>query len=588
MTDTPPPPSPVPPPPSPLPPTADVVPVASAHRSRWIGLVWAVPLAALLIVGFLGARSLADRGTEVVVTFDTGGNAHVDDTKVMYQGIEIGKVTRIEMNPDGRHVDMTLRLDRHADHGLTSTAVFWLVGANPSINDISSVKAALAGVAIGYAPGTGGTPAHKFTGLSEPPIVLPGTPGTPYVLTAGALATASVGSAIYYRGLQIGKVTGVHFVSAGSFALDIFIQAPFDKLVDTSASFWVSSPVQVSLAERGASASLEHAGALFNGAIEFDRFAKLGASPATTANAAQRPPRTEFTLYANKDEAQTGPTGPEVAYTLRFTGPAGELSAGAPIRLMGFPIGEVKSSRLDLDPATGAASTAVVAVLYPRKLHVREPARDDPADWQRATDQVVDKLLATGHRVRLVQTPPLIGSRALTFDVVRDADRRVALGAERRLPSEDSSGGIDEITGQVSELLGRLNRIPLDAIGRDVQQLSARLNALVSSPQLANSLTHLNQTLAQADHMMGEVAPQVGPLVAKLNRAADEVTSTVAAAHGLIGSEGAAANANLPGAIQELSDAARSIRALADYLGRHPESLLRGRSATTDATKGTP
>ena len=579
MTDT--------PPPQPAPPPAGL-PVAHAARSRWIGLVWAVPLAALLIVGFLGARALSDRGPQVVVTFDTGGNAHVDDTKVVYQGIEIGKVTKIAINPDGRRVDMTLRMNGDTGPGLTDQASFWLVGANPSINDISSVKAALAGVAIGYSPGRAGKPTRQFTGLSEPPIVAPGTPGTSYVLTASALATASVGSPIYYRGLQIGKVTAVHFVAVGSFALDIFIEAPFDKLIDATGTFWISSPVQVSLAERGASASLEHAGALFNGAIEFDRFPKPGAGPATTAGNVQRPPRTAFTLYVNKGDAQTGPTGPEVVYTLRFTGPAGELAPGAPIRLMGFPIGVVTASRLDLDPATGAASTAVDAVLYPRKLHVREPARDDPAEWERATDRVVEKLIATGHRIRLVQSPPLIGSRALSFDVVRGADRRATLGTGRLLPSEDGSGGIDEITGQVNELLARLNKVPLDDIGRNVQQLSARLNAMVASPQLANSLTHLNQTLAQADKMMGEVGPQVGPLVAKLNRAADEVTSTVSAAHGLIGGEGAAANADLPGAIQELSDAARSIRGLADYLGRHPESLLRGRSPANDNAKGSP
>ena len=34
---------------------------------------------------------------------------------------------------------------------------------------------------------------------------------------------------------------------------------------------------------------------------------------------------------------------------------------------------------------------------------------------------------------------------------------------------------------------------------------------------------------------------------------------------------------DLPKLMQELTDAARSVRALADYLDRHPEALIRGR-----------
>ena len=37
----------------------------------------------------------------------------------------------------------------------------------------------------------------------------------------------------------------------------------------------------------------------------------------------------------------------------------------------------------------------------------------------------------------------------------------------------------------------------------------------------------------------------------------------------------------LPGLLQQVSEAARSIRELADFLERHPEALLRGRHEAT-------
>ena len=546
------------------------LPEARVRRSRWIGIVWAVPLAALILVAFLGVRALADRGIEVVVTFDNGAGARVKDTKVIYQGVEAGEVTAIEINPDGRHVDMTLRLDPRAEPVLTTETRFWLVGAKPSLGDLSSIKAALSGVTIGVAPGLSGSPARKFVGLSAPPLVMPGTPGTPYVLKADSLGTAKAGSLLFYRGQEIGRVTAVRFAAPQDFSLDVFVYAPYDRLVVPASPFWISSPVNVLLTDKGASANLEHAGSVIDGAIE------LG-EPAGPARAtSQSPAGSEFPLYASHRQADVGPTGPEVAYALRFAGPAGELGADAPIRLLGFEVGMVKSKRLVVDPDTGATWTDVRAVLYPDKLHLDPASGSSGATWRSRTDAAMNRLLATGHRARLVQSPPLIGGRVITLDTVAGA-RPAALGRGEvpTIPADESSGGIDEMTGHINELLAKINRIPLEEIGRDVRETTAHLNRLVSSPQLAESVQHLNSTLAQVDRMAGEVAPQVGPLVAKLNRAADEVTGTVAVARGAIGDAGG--DSGIAGAIQELGDAARSIRTLADYLGRHPESLLRGR-----------
>jgi paraquat-inducible protein B len=46
----------------------------------------------------------------------------------------------------------------------------------------------------------------------------------------------------------------------------------------------------------------------------------------------------------------------------------------------------------------------------------------------------------------------------------------------------------------------------------------------------------------------------------------------------LLSGEGAGQDASLPDAIRQLNDAARSIRSLADYLGRHPEAVIRGKT----------
>ncbi|MEX3823330.1 mammalian cell entry protein, partial [Paraburkholderia sp. BR14262] len=78
------------------------------------------------------------------------------------------------------------------------------------------------------------------------------------------------------------------------------------------------------------------------------------------------------------------------------------------------------------------------------------------------------------------------------------------------------------------------------------------------------------QTLAQ-------VSPKIGPLVAQLRETANEADRTVAAANRTLGADASSQN-DLPAALRELTDTARSVRALADYLDRHPEALLRGKA----------
>jgi paraquat-inducible protein B len=70
--------------------------------------------------------------------------------------------------------------------------------------------------------------------------------------------------------------------------------------------------------------------------------------------------------------------------------------------------------------------------------------------------------------------------------------------------------------------------------------------------------------------------PQIQPLISSLRQAAEAAQRTLEQANNVLGSNSAQAP-DLPRLMQELTDAARSIRALADYLDRHPEALIRGK-----------
>jgi paraquat-inducible protein B len=109
------------------------VPTSQRRSSRWPNLVWAIPLIALGIVGYLGVEAMLNRGEPITVTFDRAAGARAGETKVLYQGVEAGQLIKIEPNKDGRSLDFKLRMVPEAKAGLNTNARFWLIGATPNI-----------------------------------------------------------------------------------------------------------------------------------------------------------------------------------------------------------------------------------------------------------------------------------------------------------------------------------------------------------------------------------------------------------------------------------------------------------------------
>lgn len=550
------------------------VPESSRRRTIWPNLVWGIPIAALVVVAYLGVRAVINRGEVVTVTFTRAAGAKAGVTKVLYQGVEAGHLTKIEPNADGRRLDFHLRLVPAAKNGLNSNARFWLIGANPNFSDLSSLKAVVSGVAIGYAPGEGGEPEDRFEGLDQAPLILPGDKGTRYSLGAHSLNSIHEGSIVLFHGQVIGKIIEIHFNGDKGFRLQAFIDQPYDSLIRRGARFWKISPLRLSFAGGGITANLAPLSTLLAGGIDLE-------VDTTSANDPQSPADAEFPLYSSHNAARQGLSGPTVRYEFAFDGDAGVLDDTSAITLLGYQIGEVESTRLAYNERTGAPYGIATAVLYPQQMHVNPgaSARGTPEDWRAATDAALARLVHLGYRARLEQSPPVLGDQ--TIALVRTAGVSPAQlltdGDIPRFPSAPGSSSLDDITAKADVFLNKLDAVPLEDIGANLKRITGNLDRLMSSPELKDGLTHLHSTLTSIDKLLHDVQPQIGPLIGKLNDAAAELSGTATALRQVAESGGPNEDASLPEAIRQITEAARSIKTLTDYLDRHPEALIRGK-----------
>ena len=549
-------------------------PETGRRRTIWPNLVWGIPLAALVIVGYLGVRALLNRGEVVTVTFTRAAGAKAGVTKVLYQGVEAGQLTKIEPNADGRRLDFHLRLVPAAKSGLNTNARFWLIGANPSFSDLSSLEAVVSGIAIGYAPGEGGEPEDQFEGLDQAPLILPGDKGTRYLLGAHGLNSIHEGSILLFHGQAIGKVVAIRFNPDKGFRLQAFINQPYDSLIRRGARFWKISPLRLSFAGGGITANLAPLSTLLAGGIDLE-------VDTTNANDPRSPADTEFPLYSSHNAARQGLSGPTVRYEFAFDGDAGVLDETSAVTLLGYQIGEVEATRLAYNERTGAPYGIATAVLYPQQMHVNPGAgaRSTPDDWRAPTDAALTRLIHLGYRARLQQSPPVLGDQSIALVRTAGASPAQLLtdGNIPRFPSAPGSSNLDDITAKAAVFLNKLDAVPLEDIGANLNRIIGNLDRLTSAPELKDSLTHLHSTLTSIDKLLQDVQPQIGPLIGKLNDAVAELSGTATALRQIAESGGSNEDASLPEAIRQITEAARSVKTLTDYLDRHPEALIRGK-----------
>ncbi len=351
---------------------------------------------------------------------------------------------------------------------------------------------------------------------------------------------------VVYRGLAIGQVKSVALDKAGD---GVMVTANIDddaeRFLRSETRFWL----------RGAHPSLENPSSL--GAI-------LSGPTIVMAPGAGKP-ATHFAGSVDKPIAPAH-AHPQ-SYIVMFKGAAGALRRGDKVTLRGFTIGKVTDVGFRYDVETGALSTPVTLAIYPARFHltgITNPGR--PAALRTALAMLIGK----GLRARLERDPPLIGAYRVTLDMVQGAPSASSSQMDGKpvIPAA-ASGGLGAV-------ISHLNQVPVDQVAQNLLDITHHVDSLVSSPHLEDAIFQLDAALKQFHDTAADAGPKLTRLIATLHRTATELDRTVKSARRIVGGE--ASQNGLQRAVRELTEAARSVRELADYLDRHPGALIRGRS----------
>jgi paraquat-inducible protein B len=549
---------------------------AAALRPRRLSWVWLIPIASVAIGLWLVWTTLARQGPLIDVSFDSAEGLQAGQSQVKYKDMPMGTVESFDLSSDRTKVVMHIRMMSKADPLLTEGAQFWIVKPGVFAGDITGLNTILSGSYISMEPGQPGKPGlRQFAGMEHPPALEPGYAGRHFRLTAPRLGALSVGSPVFFRDVDVGKVIDWTLAKdASSVTLNVFVNRPYDAWVHDDSRFWNTSGITAKLVPSGVQLQVDSLKAALLGGVTFD-------TPQPTNQALASKDDHEFALYPNAELAEAGTAQRRVELATYLTGSVGGLEAGAPVMLMGLRIGDVTSVQLQFDTDTNQPRVRVGFIVQVGMVQPvgRKPAAQFPGGW--------DILVKQGLRTSLQGGNLITGGKQLSLTIDPDA-APAALGHEGGtliIPSSGTSGGgLDDVASSATALLKKINQMPFAQIGDNLNGALKGINDIVNGPQLKQAVSRLNDTLAEAQETVRHLDQGAAPALKRLPAISAELQAALTQVKTLAGSvsSGSASDSkfarDLDEVLVQVSDTAQSVRMVADLLARHPEALIRGRT----------
>ncbi|TBW49091.1 MCE family protein [Marinobacter halodurans] len=530
---------------------------ADVKSRRWsLSLVWLVPLVAALVGLSMLIRAWHNAGPTVEVTFETAGGLTPGQSQVKYRNVVIGSVSDIRLSKDHKKVVVTIDLNREAKDFARKDSRYWVVRPRIGTGGVSGLDTLLSGDFIAADPGDSQQRATRFEGLENPPPVTYGEPGKRFKLKAGDLGSLDIGSPIYYRKVRVGQVVSYSLDESGDGVnVDIFINAPNDRYVTADTRFWNASGIDIGVSANGLELDSESLLSVLTGGVAF-------ATPDRGADSAPAEPGSEFQLFSEKDAALSPGKGPPQRIRMRFDQSLRGLKEGSPVELIGKEIGEVTRVTLDYDANSKTFPVIVDARIYPQMLgqaygklltDIRQPAGNLDE-----VHRLFEELVKQGLRAEARTSNLLTGQLYVALEIYPDA-RPVAFDVTRdpiHIPTRPTS--LDKLQEQLTRLVDRFSKIPFESIAENMNDSLAELHktlGTINSDVMPSAL----QTLRNIDGVMTDMR-------STLNQAADALDPD------------SPERTRIGHALDEVERMSRSVRELSDYLRRHPEAMIRGRS----------
>lgn len=251
------------------------------------------------------------------------------------------------------------------------------------------------------------------------------------------------------------------------------------------------------------------------------------------------------------------------------------LAIGAPVIFKGVKVGSVTAIRVVVDRETVTIRTPVFVEI---ESHRFTDAAGGKFKFEKGTPGA-KLLIERGLRAQLEMQSFVTGQLAVALDFHPGTPVKL-VGSEK---------DVDEfptIPSTTEELTKTIEELPIKQLAESALDLVQSIDRVVDAPELMAAIQSVSDAARDIQTLVRDVDSQVGPVASSIKDALGEAGAALQQAQKTLSTvEGAAAENStlhyqITNTLEELGRAARSVRVLAEYLGRHPEALVRGKGGS--------
>lgn len=172
------------------------------------------------------------------IVFDDVDGVVEQASKLVYKGIDIGKVIDISLS-NNQKIVLKVQIDKNYKEFAKEGNKYYLKKSNISLQEIENVSAAIFAVDIGVVKGAGKKAKTQFDGYNSISDIRDSEKGKIYKVESLHATSAGVGSPIYYKNVQIGKINRVDLsTDASRVILDCLIYNKYTNIIREDSSFY--------------------------------------------------------------------------------------------------------------------------------------------------------------------------------------------------------------------------------------------------------------------------------------------------------------------------------------------------------------
>ena len=489
-------------------------------RNRRFSAIWIIPIVTLIIGVSMVVHTFMTEGPTITLDFDTADGLELGKTKVRLLSVEVGVVENVTFKEDMSGVIATVKLEQKTRPLLREDTRFWVVRARVGASGVSGLSTLLGGTYIEMAPGTGVVGRREYVGLEEPPLTPVDAPGLRLALFSDRAGSIGAGDVVLYRGYKVGRVEAMSFdTDRQEVRYDIFVDAPFHELVDSSTRFWDTSGIQVKASAEGVEVHTGSMDTILLGGVAFESPSELpSGSPVESGK--------KYKLYKSYDEILKHPFRYRNYYVVSFLQSMGGLTPGAPVEYRGIQIGKVArvlTKELAAQNQSGAGSPIPVLIyVEPGRLEL-----PDNNDSLNRTNQMVESGVANGLRATLLTGNLLTGKQKINIDYFPDEGPAELTQFEGYTVIPSIETGVERLETQVSTFLDKLNALPLDetlsGVTAVLDNTDKTLEKLSTAIDSANNLLdsdesrEMSQSLGASVNSLNGTLENLDDLIRKLS-----------------------------------------------------------------------